>query len=245
MGRRAAALDRNRGETTCDSDRSARSARPSDLRASRASRRSACRWSDAAKDRTTAQKSHVSAATYIVQLADEPVVAYEGGIAGYKATKPAKGKQDRPEQPQRRQKYAAYLDGKHAEALRQVGAEKFYDYRYTFNGFAAKLTEAAGREARRRRPGVVSVTKDRLQHPTTSTTPTFLGLDRPGPAWSKLGGVGKAGEDVIVGVVDTGINAKHPSFCDQKDSSPDGLERQAEPRATGRLPGWHGKCQSG
>ena len=69
----------------------------------------------AAKDRTTAQKSHASATTYIVQLADDPAVAYTGSVAGYEATKPAKGKKINPNSSSVQQ-YASYLDGKHAEA---------------------------------------------------------------------------------------------------------------------------------
>ena len=86
--------------------------------------------------------------------------------------------------------------------------------------------------------------RDREQ-PTTSTTPTFMGLDRPGTgSGAKLGGVGKAGENVIIGVVDTGIWPEHPSFCDRT-----GLivrtGEGAEARLSAALRGWHGKCHAG
>ena len=65
------------------------------------------------------------------------------------ATKPAKGQEDRPELP-RVKKYADYLRQARTTALRRSAAEKVYDYSYTYNGFAAKLTE--GRALSRSRP---------------------------------------------------------------------------------------------
>ena len=198
-----------------------------------------------AKDRTTTQKSHVSAATYIVQLADDPAAAYEGNIAGYKATAPAKGTKFNSASNNVK-KYVAYLNGKHADAAAAVGAEKFYDYGYSFNGFAAAMTEQQAAKLASV-AGVASVSKDVLQQPATSTTPTFLGLDQPGTGlWAKLGGPAKAGEDVIVGVVDSGIWPEHPSFSDQKDyvfrTGSSGKRNLAygPPPST-----WHGSCQSG
>jgi hypothetical protein len=67
------------------------------------------------KDRTTGGKSQTAAATYIVQLSDDPVVAYSGELAGYKATAPAKGQKVNPNANDVK-KYVAYLNGKHADA---------------------------------------------------------------------------------------------------------------------------------
>jgi hypothetical protein len=198
-----------------------------------------------AKDRTTVQKSHASAATYIVQLADDPAVAYEGGVAGLKATAPAKGQKINPNSNDVK-KYVAYLNGKHADAAAAVGAEKFYDYGYSFNGFAARMSEQAATKLASLK-GVVNVSKDMLMQPSTSTSPSFLELDKPAVGlWDKVGGVGKAGEDVIVGVVDTGIWPEHPSFSDQKDlvfrTGSSGKRNQAYGPAPSH---WTGSCQSG
>jgi hypothetical protein len=197
------------------------------------------------KDRTTKQTSQVSAATYIVQLSDDPAVAYEGGVAGFEATAPAKGNKLDPNSNDVK-KYVAYLNGKHADAAAAVGAEKFYDYGYSFNGFAAKMSEEAATKLASL-SGVVDVSKDVLQQPTTSTTPTFLGLDQAGSGlWAKLGGPTKAGEDVIVGVVDTGIWPEHPSFSDQKDYVFRSGSSGKRNLAYGPPPSyWHGDCQSG
>ena len=139
-----------------------------------------------AKDRTTTQKSHVSAASYIVQLSDDPAAAYEGGVAGYAATAPAKGKKfDSTSNDVK--KYAAYLNGKHADVAAAVGADKYYDYDFSFNGFAASMNEQQAAKLATV-AGVASVTEDVLHQPTTSTTPTFLGLDRPVTGlWAKAG----------------------------------------------------------
>lgn len=78
--------------------------------------------------------------------------------------------------------------------IRSVGGRKVYDY--SFNGFAAELTEAQA-QALRGVPGVVAVTKDELRMVDTSSTATFLGLDAPGGLWAALGGVKSAGENVM------------------------------------------------
>ena len=80
--------------------------------------------------------------TYIVQLADLPVVAYEGEVAGLKGTAPTNGKKIDPIATDVT-KYVAYLTGKHDKVLASVGATaKLYDYVYSFNGMAARLTAA-------------------------------------------------------------------------------------------------------
>jgi hypothetical protein len=199
----------------------------------------------AAQDRTTNQKSHASTSTYIVQLADDPAVAYQGGVAGLKATAPAKGQKLDPTAVDVK-RYVAYLNGKHGDAAAAVGADKFYDYGYSFNGFAAAMSEQQAAKLGSL-SGVVDVTKDVLLQPTTSTTPTFLGLDQPGTGlWAKLGGPQHAGEDVIVGMIDTGIWPEHPSFSDQTDLAFRTGSSGKRTLAYGPPPSyWHGSCQSG
>ena len=59
--------------------------------------------------------------------------------------------------------------------------------------------------------GVVAVQKDVLEQPLTSVSPAFTGASA---VWPALGGSSKAGEGVIVGVLDTGVWPEHPSFVD-------------------------------
>ncbi len=81
-------------------------------------------------------------AVFIVQMKADPAVAYSGGIANLKATKPGKGQKINPNSANVR-KYVSYLDANHDRALAAVGAgNKIYSYHYALNGFAAVLTSA-------------------------------------------------------------------------------------------------------
>ena len=149
-----------------------------------------------------------SAKTYIVQLSGEPVIAYEGGVKGYTATKPGKGNKINPKNKNVK-KYAAHLEKQHNEAVADVGGEKIYSYKYSFNGFAAKLTATEAEELRNR-SDVVNIWEDEYLEPQTNTSPDFINLTEGSEPWSK----GYAGEDVVVGIIDTGVNPEHPSFAD-------------------------------
>ena len=190
-----------------------------------------------------AQGSQAGAAAnnlYIVQLAEFPVSSYTGGQPGFAATKPGRGQKFDPNNPNVIG-YAGFLDGRHTAALNRVGGRKVYDYRYAFNGFAAELTEAQA-QALRNVEGVVAVTKNELVTMDTSSTPTFLGLDAPGGLWSQLGGVGSAGEDIIIGIVDSGIWPESASFSDRTGTNPNGTGGKLSYR---HIAGWHGHCVEG
>jgi hypothetical protein len=187
-------------------------------------------------------KAVVSPDVYIVRMSQAPVVAYEGGIAGYKATSPAKGKKIDPNSADVIL-YVSYLDNRHNGALAAVGGgSKLYDYRYSFNGFAAKLTKAQV-DAMKQLPEVLSVSKDELQQMDTSSTPTFLGLDAPGGLWDQLGGTENAGEGIIIGMVDSGIWPESLSFSDRIGFN--GNKTQDGKLDYQQIPGWHGKCVPG
>jgi hypothetical protein len=53
---------------------------------------------------------------YIVQMIDDPVVAYEGGIPGLNATKPGKGQKINPNSGKVK-RYANHLKSQHDKAL--------------------------------------------------------------------------------------------------------------------------------
>ncbi len=174
---------------------------------------------------------------YIVRMADKPVVAYDGSVAGYAATKPKKGAKINPND-NKVTRYASYLDGKHDAAVAGVGGRKVYGYRYAFNGFAAELT-ADQAEALRNAPDVLSVAKDELLARDTTTTPAFLGLSGPAGFWNTKA----KGENVIIGIVDSGIWPEHPSFSDRTGTNGNGT--QGGKLDYHQIPGWHGKCKPG
>ena len=118
-------------------------------------------------------------------MSDPPVVAYTGGIAGLKATKPNRGQKINPLSNEV-VRYGDFLTAKHDAALRGVGgAKKAYSYRFAFNGFAAELSDAQA-EAIKSMPGVIAVSKDEMRTMDTSSTPAFLGLSAPGGLWSPV-----------------------------------------------------------
>ena len=65
------------------------------------------------------------------------------------------------------------------------------------------------------------MTPDELVNQDTSSTPHFLGLDAPGGLWEQLGGPmgtrthSGAGENIVIGVVDSGIWPQSKSFSDR------------------------------
>ncbi|KAL3511609.1 hypothetical protein ACH5RR_024326 [Cinchona calisaya] len=85
-----------------------------------------------------------------------------------------------------------------------------YTYDRAVNGFSARLTRTQAAELRRRR-GILSVIPDRIRHLHTTHTPHFLGLDDSFGLWPNS----HYAEDVIVGVLDTGIWPERPSFSDE------------------------------
>ena len=164
----------------------------------------------AVEDAAPAAKSR--AKTYIVQMAADPVAVYPGDVAGLAATHPGKGKKFNPHSKPVKD-YVEYLDSEHEKVLQELGAvrDKIYDYRYSFNGFAAVLTEAEA-EALRRRGDVLAVWEDELLELHTDNSPDFIGLTGGGEPWSR----GYTGEDIIIGIIDTGIWPEHPSVADVK-----------------------------
>ncbi len=194
-------------------------------------------------ERSTKAKSANNKA-YIVRMAEPPVVAFDGGGAsGLKATRPGKGAKINPNS-QDVARYADFLTQKHDATLAAVGGgRKLYSYKYTFNGFAAQLSDTQVLKLKAM-PGVLAVEEDEARPVDTSSTPAFLGLDAPGGLWEQLGGAviargpnsGGAGEGIIIGIVDGGIWPEHPSVSDR---DADGK------RVYQQLPGWHGKCVPG
>ncbi len=183
---------------------------------------------------------------FVVQMADLPVVAYTGDKTGLKATAPKKGEKINPNSSAVI-KYTDFLKGTHSAAMRKVGASnKLYDYVYTYNGFAAKLTAAQANKMVGTK-GVLAVSPSETYSIDTSSTPDFLGLTDPQTGlWAQLGGPSKAGEGIIIGVVDSGIWPDSLSFADRVDKKT-GLPSDAPGAklAYHQVPGWHGRCVPG
>ena len=181
--------------------------------------------------------AHGSNNAYIVQLAEMPVTAYTGNIKGLPATKPRQGQKVDPNSPAVTN-YMAHLAARQDAVLNGVGGgKKLYNYGYVFNGFAAELTAAQADKLATMRE-VLAVSKDEARALDTSSTPAFLGLSAPDGIWTKA-----TGENVIIGMVDSGIWPEHPSFSDRTGVNGNGT--QDGKLSYQQIPGWHGKCVPG
>ncbi|KAL5777737.1 hypothetical protein ACOSP7_010663 [Xanthoceras sorbifolium] len=101
-----------------------------------------------------------------------------------------------------------------------------YSYNHVINGFSASLTPAE-HEAVKSSPGYISSIRDLPVKPDTTHSSQFLGLSSKSGAWA----VSKFGQDVIIGVVDTGIWPESESFHD---------------KGMTEIPSrWKGECETG
>jgi len=182
---------------------------------------------------------------YIIQLADKPVASYDGNIAGLKATQPAAGKRLNLETAEFKA-YENYLNTKKASVRAAVAnAPIIHEYNLVLNGFSAMLTDAEVRTLMAR-GDVVAVTADTPRELTTTSTYSFLGLDKPDGLWTKLGGKTEAGEDIIIGIVDGGVWPEHLSYADRVDSNGKPTFDNSGTVAYDAPPArWKGECATG
>ncbi|MFI6262602.1 S8 family peptidase [Micromonospora sp. NPDC051006] len=177
-------------------------------------------------------------ARYLVQLDDEPLATYAGGVAGIAATRPTRGaKLNRNSGTA--QAYREHLRQQRADVLKSVGVpagQPRVTLETAFNGFAVDLTGPQAARLRATR-GVRAVYENRTVHATTSHTPDFLGLTGPRGAWrQQFGDVAHAGEGVIVGVIDSGFWPESASFAPLPSPRPDQAVVDAK---------WKGTCDVG
>ncbi len=125
--------------------------------------------------------------------------------------------------------YTKAIEERQQELANKMGSITIiHSFKHTFNGFSAKLTQKQV-SMLESNPDVAGVWKEEIQKVTTSNTPEFLGL---------TGSTGQhtlniKGEDVVIGVLDTGIAPEHPSFADDGTYS--------DPQSIG----WNGTCDAG
>ena len=157
---------------------------------------------------------------YIIRFAEPGVLHYEGGTRGIPATARAS---ERPRKLDARsveaRAYGTFLSEQrtlHVDAIDQALGRRLavtHHYAITMNGIAATMTPAeAARVAQI--PGVASVRASRTLEPDTYRGPEFIGAESIWNGTSSPGGIGTRGQGVVIGVVDTGSNAAHPSFAD-------------------------------
>ncbi|WCJ42266.1 subtilisin-like serine protease 3 [Euphorbia peplus] len=168
---------------------------------------------------------------YIATMEGEPVISYGGGVPGFEATA-VDSDEKIDSESELVTSYAEHLEKKHDMLLDELFEEgtytKVYSYRHLINGFAVHVSPEQA-ETLRHASGVKSVERDWKVRRLTTHTPQFLGL--PTGVWPTGGGFDRAGEDIVIGFVDSGIYPHHPSFA----------SHHSDPY--GPVPKYRGKCE--
>jgi len=160
------------------------------------------------------------------------------------------------------QSYTAELGTLQDRVLSRAGksTEKIYSYRYTLNGFAARMTEAQAHKIEHL-DEVLKVWEDEIRPLATNHSPQFLGLFEP--TVGLRGAPGLNGDGVIIAVIDSGITPEHPALKDTREADRPSLCRssfadtllglwlckvykQQEDQLVYEPPeNWNGVCQAG
>jgi len=154
--------------------------------------------------------------TYIVQLEAPSAAEYHAAIAIPTVAKAAAPRVRFDKSAPAIESYAAQLAARQDEVIAKAGpgTELIYRYQYGLNGFAARMHPTQAHKLENL-PDVLRVWEDEIRPLATNYSLEFLGLfDRQGG----LRGKGLAGEDVIIGVIDSGIYPEHPALADTREA---------------------------
>lgn len=115
------------------------------------------------------------------------------------------------------QSYTVELGALQDKVLAQAGSniEQIYSYRYTLNGFAARMTEAQAHKLEHF-DEVINIWEDEIRPLATNFSPQFLGLFEP--TVGLRGAPGLDGDGVVVAVIDSGITPEHPALKDTREA---------------------------
>lgn len=156
---------------------------------------------------------------YVVVLAEDSLATYDGGVQGLARTAPQPG-QDLDADSRAARAYRAHLGDRHEQVAGAVGADVSASLTATVNGFVADLT-AAQAQALSSQSGVRAVEPNEILQITSSPANDYLELPE---LWQQVGGMGEAGDGVVVGVLDTGIAPENPFFAGQPLGTAPGSE---------------------
>ena len=155
---------------------------------------------------------------YMIRFADPGAIAYHGGIGTLDATAASTGHRFNAKSPDS----LAYRQFLEQEQVRFIADMKValnrdvtvtHTYQITHSGIAAKLTEAEAAVVANL-PGVVAIEREKQYQLDTFRGPSFIGAtdiwDGAVPTPATAASFGKG---VVIGILDTGVNATHPSFA--------------------------------
>ena len=172
----------------------------------------------------TASSSVLDKTSAIVVLKQQPVATYDGHVAGYLKTKVSSGKLN-PNSAAAK-KYVGYLKTEHSAFAKWLqtnvpSAKITSQYFVTLNAVAVKLNGAAmGKLANNADVAVVEY--NALYHPDMSESYKLINAQA---AWVAAGGRADAGKGVKVGMIDSGIDYRHPFFDPAGFSYPAGFPK--------------------
>lgn len=158
--------------------------------------------------------------TYLIRFPEPGVARYEGSVPGLARTAPQPGERLQA-QSRAAQDYREHLLQQQAADLASISAligrtpEVTHSYVYTHSGMAMRLTANEAAEIERMfGPG--SIEADKEYKLETFRGPSFIGADN---VWNlPLDPPGTSqGRGVVIGVLDSGVNALHPSFANDPD----------------------------
>ena len=172
----------------------------------------------------TASTTVLDKTSAIVVLKQQPVAQYDGHVQGYEKTKVSKGKLN-PNSAAAK-KYVGYLKAEHSAFAKWLqtnvpSAKVTSQYFVTLNAVAVKLNGAAiGKLANS--ADVLSVEYNALYRPDMSESYKLINA---AGAWAAAGGRADAGRGVKVGIIDSGVDYRHPFFDPAGFSYPAGFPK--------------------
>lgn len=173
---------------------------------------------------TAATSAVLDKTSAIVVFKQLPLATYDGRIRGYEKTRASSGKLN-PNSAAAK-KYLGYLGTKHSAFAKWLqtnvpSAKITSQYYTTLNAVAVKLNGAAiGKLANN--ADVLTVEYNALYRPDMSES--YKLINAMG-AWTAAGGRAEAGRGIKVGIIDSGIDYRHPFFDPTGFSYPAGFPK--------------------
>jgi len=173
-----------------------------------------------------------SSKVYIVQLRSPSAAEFHASAIKSAASKrtPAKGQGQKIAAFDKNNAaivgHTALLAAEQEKVLASIGGiqQKIYSYRYSLNGFAARMT-AVQADKLRNDKRVLRVWEDEIRPLATRSSPSFLGLFED--TIGLRGAPGLDGEGVIIGVIDSGIAPGHAALQDTRGADRPSLCRSS------------------
>ena len=127
------------------------------------------------------------------------------------------------------QSHVQRLEAEQTKVITSAGSniEPIYSYRYTINGFAARMTAAEANKVEHMQE-VLRIWEDEVRPLTTNFSADFLGLFDP--TIGLRGDLQLDGEGIVIGVIDSGIAPQHPALQDTRQADRPGLRVGADKR---------------